>query len=194
LVEVEGSIVADIQETYWKPRFNPWLIALTVTLATFMEILDTAIANVSLPHIAGSLFRQPGRVYLGPDQLSGIERHHSADQCVLSTIIGRKRFYMTCVALFTCQQFPVRPGAQPGDADFLPSPAGDRWRRVAAQRTGDPGRYLSGFQARHGIRCLRNGRRCGARHWPTLGGWITDNFTWRWIFYINVPIGLISYF
>jgi len=55
LVEVEDSAVTDNQETYWKPRFNPWLIALTVTLATFMEILDTAIANVSLPHIAGSL-------------------------------------------------------------------------------------------------------------------------------------------
>ena len=62
----------------WKPSHNPWAVALTVTLATFMEVLDTSIANVALPHMAGTPRRQPGRSHLGPHQLPRLERHRAA--------------------------------------------------------------------------------------------------------------------
>ena len=68
----------------WRPRVNPWIIALTVTLATFMEVLDTTIANVALPHIAGGLSAGDRRSHLGPDLLSGLERHRSPAQRLAS--------------------------------------------------------------------------------------------------------------
>ena len=87
---------------------------MTVTLATFMEVLDTSIANVALPHIAGNLSVGAGREHLGADVVSGVERHRAARSAAgSSTLIGRKRFYMTCVALFTAQLVPVRPRAEP---------------------------------------------------------------------------------
>src|SRR5215472_3052388 len=89
----------------WKPRYNPYLIALTVTLATFMEVLDSSIANVALPHIAGSL----GATY---NEATWILTSYLVSAAIvlpvsgwLSTILGRKRFYMTCVALFTVCSF-----------------------------------------------------------------------------------------
>jgi DHA2 family multidrug resistance protein len=194
LVEVEDSAVADAQEVYWKPRFNPWLIALTVTLATFMEILDTAIANVSLPHIAGSLSASH-------EESTWVLTSYLVSNAIilpisawLSTIIGRKRFYMTCVALFTCSSFlcGLAPslgmliffrvlqgigggGLQPSEQAILADtfPASKRGMAFAV----------------YGMAVV-----VAPAIGPTLGGWITDNFTWRWIFYINVPIGIISLF
>src|SRR5438270_12663948 len=85
----------------WRPRHNPWAVAMTVTLATFMEVLDTSIANVSLPHIAGNLS-------VGVDESTWILTSYLVSNAVvlpasgwLSTLIGRKRFYMLCVAIFT---------------------------------------------------------------------------------------------
>jgi DHA2 family multidrug resistance protein len=186
--------VADAQEAYWKPRFNPWLIALTVTLATFMEILDTAIANVSLPHIAGSLSASH-------EESTWVLTSYLVSNAIvlpisawLSTIIGRKRFYMTCVALFTCASFlcGLAPslgmliffrvlqgigggGLQPSEQAILADtfPASKRGMAFAV--------YGMAIVVAPAIG-------------PTLGGWITDNFTWRWIFYINVPIGILSLF
>ena len=89
----------------WKPRYNPWIIALTVTLATFMEILDSSIANVALPHIAGGFSA-------GTDESTWVLTSYLVSNAIvlpmsgwLTTIIGRKRFYMTCVALFTASSF-----------------------------------------------------------------------------------------
>src|SRR5512137_685463 len=89
----------------WRPAVNPWIIALTVTLATFMEVLDTSIANVALPHIAGSLSA-------GQDESTWILTSYLVSNAIilplsgwLSTIVGRKRFYMSCVALFTISSF-----------------------------------------------------------------------------------------
>src|SRR6478735_2929756 len=85
----------------WRPSFNPWLIALTVTLATFMEVLDTSIANVALPHISGSLGA-------GQDESTWVLTSYLVANAIilpmsswLSLIVGRKRFYMSCVFLFT---------------------------------------------------------------------------------------------
>src|SRR3978361_773740 len=89
----------------WKPRYNPWIVALTVTLATFMEVLDTSIANVALPHIAGGLSATQ-------DEATWVLTSYLVSNAVilpvsawLSVLVGRKRFYMTCVALFTISSF-----------------------------------------------------------------------------------------
>jgi MFS transporter, DHA2 family, multidrug resistance protein len=85
----------------WRPSHNPWIVALTVTLATFMEVLDSSIANVALPHIAGSL----GATY---EEATWVLTSYLVSSAIvlpisgwLSTVMGRKRFYMMCVALFT---------------------------------------------------------------------------------------------
>src|SRR3954466_14946625 len=89
----------------WKPRFSPWAIGMTVTLATFMEVLDTSIANVSLPHIAGNLS-------VTVDESTWVLTSYLVSNAIvlpisgwLATRFGRKRFYMTCVALFTVSSF-----------------------------------------------------------------------------------------
>src|SRR3981081_421360 len=101
------STTSQEPQTYapWKPRFNPWIVALTVTLATFMEVLDTSIANVALPHIAGGLSATQ-------DEATWVLTSYLVSNAVilpvsawLSVMMGRKRFYMTCVVLFTCSSF-----------------------------------------------------------------------------------------
>src|SRR5580765_1149630 len=89
----------------WKPRYNPWIIALTVTLATFMEVLDSSIANVALPHISGGLGA-------GADEATWVLTSYLVSNAIVlpmsgwfSSLIGRKRFYMSCVALFTVSSF-----------------------------------------------------------------------------------------
>src|SRR5580692_8677492 len=84
-----------------RPLINPWIIAVTVTLATFMEVLDSSIANVALPHIAGSLGASS-------EESTWVITSYLVSSAIvlplsgwLSTVIGRKRFYMTCVAIFT---------------------------------------------------------------------------------------------
>jgi DHA2 family multidrug resistance protein len=186
--------VTDTQAAPWKPRFNPWLIALTVTLATFMEVLDTSIANVSLPHIAGSLSASH-------EESTWVLTSYLVSNAIvlpisawLSTIIGRKRFYMMCVTLFTCSSFlcGLAPslgfliffrvlqgigggGLQPSEQAILADtfPASKRGMAFAV----------------YGMAVV-----VAPAVGPTLGGWITDNFTWHWIFYINVPIGILSLF
>jgi DHA2 family multidrug resistance protein len=186
--------VADTLEIPWKPKYNPWLIALTVTMATFMEVLDTSIANVSLPHIAGNLSAsQVESAWVLTSYLvsNAIILPISA---WLSTIIGRKRFYMSCVALFTASSFlcGLAPslgmliffrilqgvgggGLQPSEQAILADtfPASKRGMAFAV----------------YGMAVV-----LAPAIGPTLGGYITDNYNWRWIFYINVPIGLLSLF
>src|SRR5450759_440597 len=98
----------------WKPRYNPWIIALTVTLATFMEVLDSSIANVALPHIAGGLSA-------GQDESTWVLTSYLVSNAIvlplsgwLSSVFGRKYFFMGCVALFTISSFlcglaPISP-------------------------------------------------------------------------------------
>src|SRR3954467_12396093 len=97
-----GAATATLdQADSWRPAVNPWLVALTVTLATFMEVLDTSIANVALPHIAGSLSA-------GQDESTWVLTSYLVANAIilpmsgwLSSVFGRKRFYMLCVATFT---------------------------------------------------------------------------------------------
>jgi len=178
----------------WKPRYNPWIIALTVTLATFMEILDSSIANVALRHIAGGFSA-------GTDESTWVLTSYLVSNAIvlpmsgwLTTIIGRKRFYMTCVALFTASSFlcglaPTLPfliffrilqGA--GGGGMGPS------EQAILADTFPPEKRGQAF-AVFGMAVV-----VAPAIGPTLGGWITDNYDWRWIFFINIPIGLLSLF
>jgi MFS transporter, DHA2 family, multidrug resistance protein len=176
------------------PRYsiNPWPIAFTVTIATFMEALDTSIANVALPHIAGSLSASN-------DEATWVLTSYLVSNGIilplggwLSEAMGRKRFYMTCVALFTVCSFlcgiapslgmliifRVLQGA--GGGGLQPS------EQAILADTFPPERLGMAF-AIYGMAVV-----LAPSIGPTLGGWITDNYSWRWIFYINVPIGIIS--
>jgi DHA2 family multidrug resistance protein len=176
----------------WQSPVNPWVIALTVTLATFMEVLDTSIANVALPHIAGSLSA-------GQDESTWVLTSYLVSNAIvlplsgwLSSIMGRKRFYMSCVALFTISSalcgfslnlpmlivFRVLQGA--GGGGLQPS------EQSILADTFAPAKRGMAF-AVYGIAVVM-----APAIGPTLGGWITDNFTWRWIFFVNIPVGIIS--
>src|SRR6516162_6849854 len=171
---------------------NPWVIALTVTLATFMEVLDTAIANVSLPHIAGNLS-------VGEDQSTWVLTSYLVSNAIVlplsgwfSGLLGRKRFYMLCVALFTASSFlcgfapslgvlvlcRILQGA--GGGGLQPSEQAILNDTFPLEKRG------MAF-AVYGIAVV-----VAPTIGPWLGGWITDNFSWRWVFYINVPVGIIS--
>jgi DHA2 family multidrug resistance protein len=176
----------------WRPRHNPWAIAMTVTLATFMEVLDTSIANVALPHIAGSLSA-------GQDESTWVLTSYLVSNAIVlpmsawfSSVIGRKRFYMSCVALFTVSSFlcglaPNLPtlialrvlqgigggGLQPSEQAILADTFPPERRGVAF--------------AVYGMAVV-----LAPAIGPTLGGYITDHTSWRWIFFINVPVGVVS--
>ncbi len=176
----------------WRPAVNPWIIALAVTLATFMEVLDTSIANVSLPHIAGSLSA-------GTDESTWVLTSYLVSNAIVlplsgwvSSIIGRKRFYMTCVAIFTVSSllcglapnlgmlifFRILQGA--GGGGLQPS------EQAILADTFPPAKRGMAF-AVYGIAVVM-----APAIGPTLGGWITDNYTWRWIFFVNIPVGILS--
>ena len=176
----------------WRPAINPWIIAITVTLATFMEVLDTSIANVALPHIAGSLSA-------GQDESTWVLTSYLVSNAIvlplsgwLSSIVGRKNFYMGCVALFTVSSFLC--GLAPNLATLIVcrvlQGAGGGGLQPSEQAiladTFPPAKRGMAF-AVYGIAVVT-----APAIGPTLGGWITDNFTWRWIFFINIPVGIIS--
>jgi MFS transporter, DHA2 family, multidrug resistance protein len=176
----------------WRPAVNPWIIAITVTLATFMEVLDTSIANVALPHIAGSLSA-------GQDESTWVLTSYLVSNAIvlplsgwLSSIMGRKNFYMSCVALFTISSFMC--GLAPNLATLIIcrvlQGAGGGGLQPSEQAiladTFVPAKRGMAF-AVYGIAVVT-----APAIGPTLGGWITDNFTWRWIFFINIPVGIIS--
>jgi DHA2 family multidrug resistance protein len=174
------------------PVINPWIIAVAVTLATFMEVLDTSIANVALPHIAGSLSA-------GQDESTWVLTSYLVSNAIvlplsgwLSSILGRKRFYMGCVALFTISSalcgfalnlpmlivFRVLQGA--GGGGLQPS------EQAILADTFAPAKRGMAF-AVYGAAVV-----VAPAIGPTLGGWITDNFSWRWIFFVNIPVGILS--
>ena len=138
------------------PPINPWFIAVTVTLATFMELLDTSIANVALPYIGGGL----GRSY---DEVTWILTTYLVANAVilpmsawLSRVFGRKTYYLGCVALFTLTSLLLRIGAHARDHAFQPRAARARGRRLGAGVAGDPGRHVPSREARVGIRSLHD--------------------------------------
>ncbi len=171
---------------------NHWIVALTVTLATFMEVLDTSIANVALPYIAGGLG-------VGKSQSTWVLTSYLVANAIvlplsgwLVGMIGRKRYYMGCVFLFTVSS--ALCGAAPsiellilfrllqgiGGGGLQPSEQGilvDTFPRAK----------LGMAMAIYGVAVV-----VAPILGPTLGGYITDNYSWRWIFFINIPVGILS--
>ena len=189
---VASSIQAPVQVTVARPTINPWVIALTVTLATFMELLDTSIANVSLPYIAGGL----GRSY---DEVTWILTTYLVANAVvlpmsawLSRVLGRKNYYLMCVALFTVTSFFC--GIAPSLGVML----------LARVLQGIGGGGLAPVEQAILVDTFPPQKRAMAfalytvaivtapAIGPVLGGWITDNYNWRWVFFINIPVGLLS--
>jgi MFS transporter, DHA2 family, multidrug resistance protein len=171
---------------------NRWIIALVVTLATFMELLDTSIANVSLPHIAGGL----GTSY---DEATWVLTSYLVSNAIvlpmsawLSRVFGRKTYYMMCVGLFTATSFLC--GLAPSLSILL----------LARVLQGVGGGGLAPVEQAILVDTFPPEERASAfglysmaiviapAIGPPLGGWITDNFSWRWVFFINIPIGIIS--
>jgi DHA2 family multidrug resistance protein len=177
----------------WKPSGNPWLIAVVVTSAAFMEILDTTIVNVALPHIAGTMSASVDEstwVLTSYLVANGIVLPISG---WLSGVFGRKRYFMVCIAMFTI--FSLLCGL----AESLP--------QLILCRVAQ-GFFGGGLQPNQQAIILdtfepsQRGRAFSLTAiativapvlGPTLGGVITDNASWRWIFLLNVPIGIVAW-
>jgi MFS transporter, DHA2 family, multidrug resistance protein len=178
----------------WKPRVNPWLIAFVVSLAAFMEVLDTSIANVALPHIAGNLGASS-------DESTWVLTSYLVSNAIvlpitgwLVLVMGRKRFFLICISLFTVSSLFC--GIAPSLAILLLSRviqgAGGGGLQPMAQAiladTFPPEKRGLAFSV-YGVTAV-----VAPSIGPTLGGWITDNYTWRWIFLMNLPVGLLALF
>ena len=177
-----------------KPAVNPWIIAVVVSMATFMEVLDTSICNVALQHIAGGLAA-------GLDESTWVLTSYLVSNAIilpmsgwLSTRIGRKKFYMLCVALFTISSFMC--GIAPSLAFLLTARVfqgigggGLAPSEQAILTDSFPPQKRGQAFAVYGIAVV-----VAPALGPALGGWITDNFSWRWIFFINIPVGVASLF
>jgi MFS transporter, DHA2 family, multidrug resistance protein len=173
---------------------NPWLIAMSVMLATFMEVLDTAIASVALPYIAGSLSAST-------DEATWVLTSYLVANAIVlpasnwfSLRFGRKRFLMSCVAIFTVASFAC--GAAPTLIFML----------IARVIQGAGGGALQPLSQAILLESFPPAKRGAAMAvfafgvvvapvlGPTLGGWLTDTYSWRYAFYINIPIGILALF
>jgi DHA2 family multidrug resistance protein len=185
-----GSSVA--LENIWQPKGNPWIIAAAVSLAAFMEVLDTSIANVALPHIAGNLGASN-------DESTWVLTSYLVSNAIVLPIsgwlvgwLGRKRFFLTCIVSFTASSLLCGIAPNLGLLllfRVLQGAFGGGLQPMAQAILGDtfpPEKRGLAF-ALYGVTAI-----CAPAIGPTLGGWITDNYSWRWIFYINVPVGALA--
>lgn len=178
----------------WRPSVNPWLVAASVMLATFMVVLDSSVANVALPHMAGSLSGST-------DESTWVLTSYLVSNAIMlpasgwiARRIGRKRLLMISIAAFTVASVLC------GMAVSMPTLIMAR----ALQGLGGGGMQplaqsilLESFpRTEHGKAMAAYGMGIVVAPvvGPTLGGWITDSYSWRWIFYINVPVGLFALF
>ena len=176
----------------WVPAFNPWLIGVVVALAAFMEVLDTSIANVALPYMAGSLGASN-------DESTWVLTSYLVSNAIVlpisgwfAGVFGRKRFFMMCLTIFTISS--VLCGFAPSLAAIilfrvLQGAGGGGLQPMAQAILADtfPPQKRGLAFALYGITTI-----IAPTIGPTLGGWITDNYTWRWIFFINVPVGMLA--
>jgi DHA2 family multidrug resistance protein len=193
MATAEQTPAAASSDAHWKPRVNPWLIAMTVALAAFMEVLDTSIANVALPHIAGNLGAST-------DQGTWVLTSYLVANAIVlpvggwaSSVIGRKKFFLLCITIFTVASFlcgiaPTLPmlllcrilqGAGGGGLQPMA-------QAIMADSFDEHKRGLA--FALYGLVAV-----LAPSIGPTLGGWITDSYSWRWIFYINIPVGILAF-
>ncbi len=176
----------------WHPRHNPWLIAVGVMLATFMEVLDTSIANIALPHIAGSMSATT-------DEATWVLTSYLVSNAIilpmtgwLSNYFGRKRLLILCIGIFTvtsalCGAAPTLPTLIL--ARILQGVGGGAMVPIAQSV------MLESFPLQKrgvAMAAFAQGVVVAPILGPTLGGWITDNYSWRWIFYVNLPFGILA--
>jgi len=187
-----SSATLTLDQDVWRPRFNPWLIAVVVALAAFMEVLDTSIANVALPYIGGNLGASN-------DESTWVLTSYLVSNAIVLPIsgwlagrFGRKRFFMTCLGMFTISSFLC------GFAPILnllllfrilQGAGGGGLQPMAQAILADsfPPEQRGLAFAVYGITAVT-----APTIGPTLGGWITFNYSWRWIFFINLPVGLLT--
>ena len=181
-----------LEQAAWVPRYNPWLIGVVVALAAFMEVLDTSIANVALPYIGGGLG-------VSNDDSTWVLTSYLVSNAIVLPIsgwlavrFGRKRFFMACLAIFTVSSllcgmattFPLLllfRGVQGAGGGGLQPMA-----QAILADTFPPEKRGLAF-ALYGITAV-----VAPTVGPTLGGWITFNYSWRWIFFINLPVGIAT--
>src|SRR5260370_4270627 len=179
-------------EGNWTPKGNTGMIAAAVSLAVFMEVLDTSIANVALPHIAGNLGASN-------DESRWVLTSYLVSNAIVLPIsgwlvgwLGRKRFFLTCIVSFTASSLLCGIAPNLGLLllfRVLQGAFGGGLQPMAQAILGDtfpPEKRGLAF-ALYGVTAI-----CAPAIGPTLGGWITDNYSWRWIFYINVPVGALA--
>src|SRR6266446_6090768 len=189
---IAGTVAASTE--VWRPKFNPWLIAVVVAIAAFMEVLDTSIANVALPYIAGSLGASN-------DQSTWVLTSYLVSNAIVlpisgwcASVLGRKRFFMTCLAIFTLSSLLCGIAPSLGAIilfRILQGVGGGGLQPMAQAILADtfpPEKRGLAF-ALYGITSI-----IAPTVGPTLGGWITDQYTWRWIFFINLPVGILALF
>ncbi len=178
----------------WRPKYNPWFIAVAVAMAAFMEVLDTSIANVALPYIAGGLGASN-------DESTWVLTSYLVSNAVvlpisgwLAGLFGRKRFFLFCIFLFTLSSllcgtasslslliiFRVMQGGGGGGLQPM--------AQAILADVFPPEKRGVAF-ALYGITAIM-----APTIGPTLGGWITDSYSWRWIFFINLPVGILATF
>lgn len=181
-----------LYEEPWHPKYNPWLIAVVVAMAAFMEVLDTSIANVALPYMAGNLGASN-------DESTWVLTSYLVSNAIvlpisgwLAVTFGRKRFFMLCLVIFTLSSllcgiapslgflllFRVMQGAGGGGLQPM--------AQAILADTFPPEKRGLAF-ALYGITAI-----LAPTIGPTLGGWITFNYSWRWIFFINLPVGILT--
>src|ERR1700734_377477 len=186
--------VLSAPEVSWRPKFNPWLIGVVVAMAAFMEVLDTSIANVALPYMAGGLGSSN-------DESTWVLTSYLVSNAIvlpisgwLASLFGRKRFFIVCIFVFTLAS--VFCGSATGLSMLLLfriiQGAGGGGLQPMAQAiladTFPPEKRGLAFSI-YGVTAV-----VAPSIGPTLGGWITDNYTWRWIFLMNLPVGLLALF
>src|SRR6202521_6346265 len=189
-----SSAAPALNQDVWRPKYNPWLIAVVVALAAFMEVLDTSIANVALPYMAGNLGASN-------DQSTWVLTSYLVSNAIVLPIsgwmagaIGRKRFFTICLFIFTASSLLCGIAPSLGLLLFfrvLQGAGGGGLQPMAQAILADtfpPEKRGLAF-AVYGITAV-----IAPTIGPTLGGWITDNYTWRWIFLMNLPIGILALF
>src|SRR6476661_7564688 len=186
-----GTIAAGAPAAARDMSANPWLIAILVAFATFMEVLDATIANVALPYIAGGMG-------VSEDEASWVVTTYIVSNAIILTassflarMLGRKTFFLICLGLFTLSS--ILCGNAPNLQALLlfrilQGFGGGGMVPVAQSILAD---FFPAGETRPGLRAIRRCRGGGAGGRADAGGWISDNWSWQWCFLINAPVGVV---
>jgi DHA2 family multidrug resistance protein len=176
----------------WRPKVNPWLIGVVVAMAAFMEVLDTSIANVALPYMAGNLGASN-------DESTWVLTSYLVSNAIVlpisgwfAALLGRKRFFMICLVIFTLSSLLCGFAPSLGAIilfRILQGAGGGGLQPMSQAILADvfPPQKRGQAFALYGITTI-----IAPTIGPTLGGWITVNYSWRWIFFINLPVGILA--